>query len=158
MELPKDKAALDAITTTAASEAVAADRKRRKDIMSLPESQKRQKLATTLADSDATVEFAQTVLAAAAEETISAPATTTTTDNQNQQQQQAPQGQQGNQQQQQQAPSQFERMMDQQGGAGVGQQGGNQPEQQQQLTDEDKANAILGDQAALTGHDLRVKA
>lgn len=158
MELPKDKAALDAITTTAANEAVTADRKRRKDIMSLPESQKRQKLATTLADSDATVEFAQTVLAAAAEETISAPATTTTTDNQNQQQQ-APQGQQGNQQQQQQAPSQFERMMDQQGGAGVGQQGGNQPEQQQQqLTDEDKANAILGDQAALTGHDLRVKA
>lgn len=157
MELPKDKAALDAITTTAASEAVAADRKRRKEIMALPESAKRQKLATTLADSDATVEFAQTMLAAAAEETISAPATTTTTDNQNQQQQQqAPQGQQGNQQQQQ-APSQFERMMDQQGGAGVGQQGGNQPEQQQ-LTDEDKANAILGDQAALTGHDLRVKA
>lgn len=169
MELPKDKAALDAITATAAQEAVTADRKRRKDIMALPEAQKRQKLATTLADSDATVEFAQTMLAAAAEETISAPATTTTTttDNGNQQQQQqAPQGQQngnngqqGNQQQN--GQSQFERAMDQSGGAGVGFTGGGEQQQQQNggaLSDEDKANAILGDQAAMTGRDLREKA
>ncbi len=164
MELPKDKAALDAITTTAAADAVAADRKRRKDIMALPESQKRQKLATTLADSDATVEFAQTVLAAAAEETISAPATTTTTDtNQNQQQQQAPQNQQQQAPQNQQqngGQSQFERAMDQQGGAGVGFTGGGEQQQQNggALSDDDKANAILGDQAALTGRDLREKA
>lgn len=160
MELPKDQAALDAITRTAASEAVAADRKRRKDIMALPEAAKRQKLATTLADSDATVEFAQTMLAAAAEETISAPATD------NQQQQQAPQNQQQqapqnqNNQQQNGGQSQFERAMDQGGGAGVGFAGGGEQQQQNggALSDEDKANAILGDQAALTGRDLREKA
>lgn len=160
MELPKDQASLDAITSKAATDAVTADRKRRKDIMALPEAAKRQKLATTLADSDATVEFAQTMLAAAAEETISAP----TTDNQQQQapqnqQQQAPQNQ-NNQQQQNGGQSQFERAMDQGGGAGVGFTGGGEQQQQNggALSDEDKANAILGDQAALTGRDLREKA
>lgn len=161
MELPKDQAALDAITSKAASDAVSADRKRRTDIMALPEATKRQKLATALADDDTTVQQAQRILAAAAEETISAPSTTEQQQGQQGNQQQGEQGngngnggQQGNQQQQQ-APSQFERMMDQGGGAGVGHQGGNQPEQQGAASDEDKALAILGDQAALTGHDLR---
>lgn len=158
MELPKDQAALDAITTKAATDAVAADRKRRQDIMALPEASKRQKLATTLADTDTTVEMAKTILGAAAEETISPTG---------EQQQQAPQGQQGNEQQRSQdqngngnqqqngGQSQFERAMDQSGGAGVGHQGGNQPEQQGVQSDEDKALAILGDQAAMTGTDLR---
>lgn len=161
MELPKDQAALDAITTKAAGDAVAADRQRRKDIMALPEAAKRQKLATTLADSDATVDFAKTMLAAAAEETISPAPGEQQQQQAPQQQQQQPQQQQPQQQpQQQQAPSQFERAMDQGGGAGVGFTGGGEQQQQQggQLTDEDKANAILGDQAALTGRDLREKA
>lgn len=155
MALPKDQAELDRMLEqarteggqTAAQQAVAADRKRRQDIMALPEAQKRQKLATTLADSDATVEFAKTVLGAAAEETVSEP--------QGQQQQ----GQQQQNEQQQQAPSQFERAMNQSGGAGVGHQGNGEQQMQQGKgeTDEDKALAILGDQYALTGHDLRPK-
>jgi ClpP class serine protease len=153
MELPKDQAALDAITSKAASDAVAADRKRRIDIMGLPEAQKRQKLATALADDDTSVEMAGRILKAAAEETVSS---TTPTDQQQQQQQQQqqPQGnqqQQNTQQQQPQGKSQFEQTMDQQGGAGVGQQGGNQPEQQGAMTDDEKAMAILGDHSAVTG-------
>jgi signal peptide peptidase SppA len=158
MALPKTEAELEAqiaaarneertALTNAATDAVAADRKRRKDIMALPEAGKRQKLATTLADSDATVEFAQGILAAAAEETISAPA--------------KGEGEGGGQQEQQQGggTSQFERAMDQQGGAGVGQQGGNQPEQQgKPLTEEEQAAAILADQQRLTGRDLTPKA
>lgn len=133
----EERTALAGASTTAANEAVAADRKRRQDIMALPAAAKRQKLATTLADSDATVEFATTVLSAAAEETISAPA-----------------GEQQEQQQEQQG-SQFERAMDQQGGAGVGQQGGNQPEQQgKPLTEAEQTALILGDQQRLTGIDL----
>ncbi len=165
MELPKDQASLDAITSKAATDAVAADRQRRKDIMALPEATKRQKLATSLADMDTTVENAKVILSAAAEETVSAPQGNDQQQGQqgNQQDQQRSQGngngndqqqgQQGNQQQG--GQSQFERAMDQGGGAGVGHQGGNQPEQQGAQSDEDKALAILGDQAALTGHDLR---
>lgn len=131
---------------TAATEAVAADRKRRTDIMSLPEAANRQKLATTLADGDYTVEQAKALLGAAGEETVSAPA--------NNEQQQKPADQQQAPQQ-----SQFEQAMDQQGGAGVGQQGGNQPEQQgKPLTEEEQANAILADQQRLTGRDLTPKA
>lgn len=138
----EERAALASVSTTAANEAVAADRKRRQDIMALPVAAKRQKLATTLADSDATVEFATTVLSAAAEETISAPT-----------------GEEQQQEQQHQPGSQFERAMDQQGGAGVGQQGNNQPEQQgKPLTEEEQAAAILADQQRLTGRDLTPKA
>ncbi|WLJ71123.1 unclassified head-tail protein [Sphingomonas phage Carli] len=159
MELPKDKAGLDAIIeqtkTAAAADAVTADRTRRREIMALPEAGKRQKLATTLADTDTTVEMAKTILGAAAEETVSE-----TPAQQQQQQQQNDQQQNGNGngnggQQQQQQRSQFEQQMDQSGGAGVGQQGGNQPEQQGAMSDDEKALAILGDQASLTGHDLR---
>lgn len=162
MAIPKTQEELDAQLSAArteerasaanlASQAVADDRKRRKDIMSLPEAAKRQKLATTLADTDTTVELATTILAAAAEETISAPT--------GQQEQQG--NQQGNQQQQQQQPrSQFEQQMDNSGGTGVGQQGGGdqQMQQQQALTDEEKTAAILGDQSKLTGRKLTEKA
>jgi len=171
MALPKDQAELDRLIeqarTTGATDAVTADRARRRDIMSLPEASKRQKLATTLADTDATVDFAKTVLSAAAEETVSeapAPQGQQQQGNQQNDQQQGGNqqgggngGQQGNQQQQGGGTSQFERAMDQGGGAGVGAQGGNQPEQQGGLSDEDKALAILGDQASLTGTDLRPK-
>lgn len=148
-DMPKDQQALDAITAAAATEAVKVDRKRRSDIMALPEASKRQRLATTLADSDASVEFAQTMLKAAAEETVSAPVTTDT--QQPAPQQQTTQQQTTQQQPQQQTTSQFERAMDQSGGAGVGQQGGNQPEQQGAMTDDEKAMAILGDHSAVTG-------
>lgn len=157
MALPKTEAELEAQiaaarqdeqtkAATAATDAVAADRQRRKDIMALPEASKRQKLATTLADSDATVEFAQTMLAAAAEETVSAPAAK---EGEGEQQQQAPAGEQ---------QSHFQTAMDQQGGAGVGQQGGNQPVADKPLTEEEQAAAILGDQQRLTGVDLTPKA
>lgn len=157
MALPKTEAELEAqiaaarneertALATAATDAVAADRKRRQDIMALPEAASRQRLATTLADDDTTVAQAQRILQSAAEETVSAPATTTTTT-----------GQPGGEQQQQ-GGSQFERAMDQQGGAGVGQQGGNQPERTTALTEEEQANAILADQQRLTGRDLSVKA
>lgn len=154
MELPKDEASLNSLLdqtkATAAADAVTADRNRRKEIMALPEAGKRQKLATTLADTDTSVEMAKTILGAAAEETVS-------------EQQQAPAGQQqntqtGTEQQQGGQTSQFIAAMDQQGGAGVGQQGGNQPEQQQNLTDEEKAAAILGDQSKLTGRKLTEQA
>jgi len=136
----EERTAAATAATTAASEAVAADRKRRQDIMALPEAAKRQKLATSLADMDTTVENAKVILTAAAEETVSS----TTTEQQGQQQEQ--QGQQG---------SQFERAMDQQGGAGVGQQGNNAMEQQgKPLTEEEQTALILGDQQRLTGRDL----
>lgn len=157
MDMPKDQAALTALIeqtkTTAAADAVTADRTRRREIMSLPEASKRQKLATTLADTETSVEMAKTILGAAAEETVSEP---------QQQQQQGTEPQQQQQRQtgteQQQGTSHFERAMDQSGGAGVGNQGGNQPEQQGAKTEEEKALAILGDQAALTGRDLRPQA
>lgn len=140
----EERTALAGASTTAANEAVAADRKRRQDIMALPVAAKRQKLATTLADSDATVEFATTVLTAAAEETISAPVVET---EQQQEQQQEQQG------------SQFERAMDQQGGAGVGQQGNNILDKAgKALTEEEQTALILGDQQRLTGRDLSAKA
>lgn len=127
--------------TTAANEAVAADRKRRNDIMALPEAAKRQKLATSLAGMDTTVENAKVILTAAAEETVSEP-----TGEQQEQQQQGDQQQQG---------SQFERAMDQGGGAGVGQQGNNAMERQgKPLTEEEQTALILGDQQKLTGRDL----
>ena len=164
MALPKTEAELEqqiaaarneerTALQNAATEAVTADRKRRSDIMSLPEASTRQKLATTLADGDYTVEQAKVLLGAAGEETVSAPAA-----GGEQQQQQAPAGGQQEQQQQNGGQSQFERMMDQQGGAGVGQQGGNQPEQQGKLTEEEQAAAILGDQAKLTGRKLTEQA
>lgn len=135
----EERTAAASAATTAANEAVAADRKRRSDIMALPEAAKRQKLATSLADMDTTVENAKVILSAAAEETVSAPA--------GEQQEQ--------QQQQQQQGSQFERAMDQQGGAGVGQQGNNSMEQQgKPLTEEEQTALILGDQQRLTGRDL----
>lgn len=173
MALPKDQAELDRMIeqakTSGAQDAVTADRQRRKDIMALPEAAKRQKLATSLADMDTTVENAKVILSAAAEETISAP-NTQTQDQQRQQdgnQQQGNQqqsGQQGNDQQRQQGNQQqqngggtshFERAMDQGGGAGVGQQGGNQQIGTQPLSEEEQALAILGDQAKVTGTDLR---
>lgn len=141
----EERTTLASAATTAANEAVTADRKRRKDIMSLPAASTRQKLATTLADTDTTVEMATTILGAAAEETP-APAA-------------GDQQQQGGQQQQQ--TSQFEQQMNSGGGAGVGQQGGQQGHEQQggaPMTDEQKADAILGDQTKLTGRKLTEKA
>lgn len=167
MALPKDQAELDRMLeqarTQAASEAVTAEQTRRKDLMALPEASTRPKMAATLADSGMDVATAKVALAAAPEETVSQPQEQQQGQQQTQQQQRQQDGQQqqGNtaptgQQQQTQQPSHFMNAMDQGGGAGVGSQGGNQPEQQQQ-TDDDKALAILGDQAALTGHDLRPK-
>lgn len=52
----------------ATAAAVAADRTRRQQIMALPEAEKRQKLATTMADGDYTVEQAKSLLGSAAEE------------------------------------------------------------------------------------------
>lgn len=165
MALPKDQAELDRMLEQAKAsgqtEAVAADRKRRQDIMALPEAASRQKLATSLADDDLSVEQAQRILKNAAEETVSAPQGQQEQQQQqqapqNQQQQQAPQGNQ-QQEQQQRQPSQFERAMDQGGGAGVGQQGNNQQMQTGPKSDDELADMILGDQARVTGTDHRVK-
>ena len=156
MALPKTEAELEAQiaaarqdeqqkAATAATEAVAADRKRRTDIMSLPEASTRQKLATTLADGDYTVEQAKALLGAAGEETVSAPT-------------QQPPATDDAPPAQQQQQSQFEQAMDQGGGAGVPQQGGNQPQVTKPLTEEEQANAILSDQQRLTGRDLTPKA
>lgn len=159
MALPKDQAELDAQIAAvrteeqtkaaqAATDAVAADRKRRADIMALPEAGKRQKLASTLADGDYTVEQAKALLGAAGEETVSAAGGEQQTQQTQTEQTQQPGG----------GTSQFERAMDQSGGAGVSQQGGNQPEPNKPLTEEEQANAILADQQRLTGRDLTPKA
>jgi signal peptide peptidase SppA len=169
MTLPKDQAEMDRLIeqarTQAATDAVTADRARRNEIMALPDAQKRQKLATSLAGMATTVEEAKVILAAAAEEIVSQPQTEQQQGGNGQQQQQNQQGNNGNgngngngQQQQQGGQSQFERAMDQSGGAGVGQQGNNQNIGGAPMTDDEMALAILGDQAAATGTDLRPKA
>jgi phage repressor protein C with HTH and peptisase S24 domain len=127
----------DVAAATAA--AVTADRNRRQAIMALPEAEKRQKLAATLADGDYTVDQATALLKVAAEET---PAVVV-----------PPQQEQQQEQQQDQQRSQFEQRMDQDGPAGVGAGGGNggggaPAGENKELA---AASSILADQAAFGG-------
>lgn len=160
MALPKNEAEMAALIAAAedrgktsvqvpnveqaASAAVAADRTRRQQIMALPEAEKRQKLATTMADGDYTVEQAKSLLAVAAEEgaVVVAPAGGDAVSDHKD----AKPGE---------TVSEFTKRMngdkgpniaanDLTGGNGGGGEG-------KELTDEEKTAMILGDQAKLTG-------
>lgn len=129
----------DVAAATAA--AVTADRERRQAIMALPEAEKRQKLAATLADGDYTVDQATALLKVAAEE---APVVVPPQQQQEQQQEQ----------QQDQERSQFEQRMDQDGPTGVraGGGGGGPAGENKELA---AASSILADQAKFGGAQHR---
>lgn len=153
MALPKNQSELDAQIAAAREEgkasvsvpdvnaataaAVTADRNRRKEIMALPEAEKRQKLAAHLADTDTSVEAAKGILSASAEEAATAAPVVPPQEDQ--------------QQQQQGGKSQFEQRMDQDGGSGTGAGGGADKGGQGEDADAKAASAILSDQASFTG-------
>ena len=162
MALPKNETELAAMIASAKAEgvasvptpdlaaasnaAVAADRQRRKDIMALPEAANRQKLATTLSNMDTDVATAKAILTDAAEETkatgVEVPGETVSTD---------PKAKPGESQ------SAFLARMDAEGGPNLtgNSLGGSGAGPSGEMSDDDKAKMILGDQTKFTGIKLR---
>lgn len=133
-----------------AKEAVTADRKRRSEIMALPAAEKRQKLASTLADRDTPVADAEAILASAAEEQVAAPTETAKVEDDGTKLSTDPKATPGE------TVSEFTKRMDGTEQPNIAANNIDGKGGDTQMSDDDKAaEMILGDQKRLTGTPLR---